>query len=311
VSVVDWRGDLPHVRLVNWTADAPGVVGPRVVAIALLAAVLAAGAALPEPAHAGLDEAVQYLKGRQATGGGFSERTQDTEVGLTAWASLGLRAAGKWPRRPNRAANFLVGRDDATVGDLALRILALAALDRGVGSLADRLLGHRRPSGRIGQTVSSTIWGTLALRAARRAVPAATVRWLRDKQASGGGWPSNAGDGPDANATASAVQALRAAGVARSVALFGHAFAFLRDHQNADGGFEPRQGDGSNARTSAWAVQAFLAGGRKPGRAAFDYLRGLQRDNGSFRMSAGVVSRPAWVTAQVTAALARRPFPVP
>ncbi len=25
VSVVDWRAELPHVRLVNWTADAPGV----------------------------------------------------------------------------------------------------------------------------------------------------------------------------------------------------------------------------------------------------------------------------------------------
>lgn len=88
------------------------------------------------------------------------------------------------------------------------------------------------------------------------------------------------------------------------------ALAYLRGLQNDDGGFELTPGRGSDAPSTAWAVQAFLAAGGDPGRAAFAYLAGLRRPDGSFRYSARYVATPAWTTAQVLAALARRPFPL-
>ena len=67
---------------------------------------------------------------------------------------------------------------------------------------------------------------------------------------------------------------------------------------------------GSDAPSTAWAIQALLAAGGEPGAAAFAYLRRLQRPDGSVRYSVRYDSSRLWTTAQVTPALARRPFPL-
>jgi len=69
-------------------------------------------------------------------------------------------------------------------------------------------------------------------------------------------------------------------------------------------------GSTSDAQSTAWAIQALIAARSEPGKAAFLYLKKLQRRDGSFRYSARYVTTPAWVTAQVLCALARKSFPL-
>ncbi|MBD0291581.1 MAG: hypothetical protein ICV74_10025 [Thermoleophilia bacterium] len=273
-----------------------------------LAALVAALAVVPA-ADASLADGVRYLRAQQNGDGGFGEPGARSDVGLTAWAVLGLRGAGAHPRRTEAAADFLVGRRDTAVTDLELRILALDALSRGVGSLARKLASHRRSDGRIGPTVNSTIWGILALRAAGKPAGRATVRWLLARQRPGGGWGWSPRGAADSNDTAAAVQALRAAGVRARARPIRRGLRFLRSLQNRNGGFELTAGRGSDAQSTAWAIQAFLAARARPGAEAFRYLRRLQRRNGSYRYSRAFATTPAWVTAQVLPALARRPYP--
>ncbi|MBA2615871.1 MAG: hypothetical protein H0U90_08895 [Actinobacteria bacterium] len=280
-------------------------MGVRILAVTLLALTLAT------PATAGVSNGATYLRSQQNADGGFGEPGEASDVNLTAWASLGLLAAGREPRRPAAAADYLVGRDDSDVTDLALRVLALDAYGRGVGLLADRLAGNRRSNGRIGSTINSTIWSVLALRAAGRPAGGTTVSYLLGRQRSSGGWGWAPGGAADSNDTAAAVQALRAARVSAGSRAIRRGLAFLRRLQNADGGFELTSGRGSDAQSTAWAIQAFAAAGQPAGGAAFRYLGRLQRANGSFRYSAAYGVTPVWVTAQVLPALARRPFPLP
>jgi hypothetical protein len=243
-----------------------------------LASILAA-LALAAPAQAGaVDEAVRYLEGRQQADGGFAEPGGRSDPGLTAWVALGLAAAG---RPPAGVAEYLTAQPSSSATDLELRILALEALGQNTEALTAELEGLTKPSGAIDSTLNSTIWGMIALRAAGREVSEATVRFLLRAQAAGGGSKA-----------------------------IGRALAYLRRLQNRDGGFALSPGRRSDTQSTAWAVQAFVAAGREPGRAAFAYLERMRRRDGSFRYDAGRVSSPVWTTAQVLAALARRPFPL-
>ena len=88
------------------------------------------------------------------------------------------------------------------------------------------------------------------------------------------------------------------------------AVRFLRTFQRPDGGFELTHGRGSDAQSTAWAIQGLVAAGQKPPRSAFAYLARLKRPDGSYRYSAKYVTTPVWVTSQVLAALAKKPFPI-
>ena len=234
--------------------------------LAVVLVVLAVAGVAAQEARADLRAGLDYLRDRQHTNGGFAELGQSPDVGLTGWSVLGLRAARTWPDEPADARTFLSGRSDPAVTDLELRLMALHSLGRDVGTLVRRLQGYRRPSGRIGPTINSTIWGILALRTAGRPAPAASVRFLKRQQAGSGGWSWYAGGQADSNDTAAAIQALRAAGVASSSTTIRRGLAFLRRLQNANGGFELTSGRGSDAPSTAWAIQAFVVGREEAGR---------------------------------------------
>jgi len=274
----------------------------RGLACALTALVLAA----PAAGATAIDAAVRYLEARRQPDGGFAEPGRDSDPGLTAWVVLGLVAAG---RPPTGADEFLKGKPYPTTTDLELRILALAALGIDVHGPAEQLEGLRRPSGAIGPSISSTMWGVISLRAAGRPAGDA-VGYLLARQGSDGGFAWHEDAESDSNDTAAAVQALRAAGVPAGSKAIRRAFAYLRTFQNADGGFELEPGQGSDVQSTAWAIQAFLSAGRSPGDDAYAFLRRMQRRNGSFRYSARYAVTPVWVTAQALAALAGRPFPL-
>ena len=238
---------------------------------------------------------VSYLQG-QAQGGAWGD-----DPALTSWAVLGLRAAGA--QAPG-SLDFLRSREASlrTSNDVALVALAEQALGADTSALRARL--KVKPSGQIGETLNSTFWGVLALGRAS----AATKRFLLTHQAKSGGFAWYLNGKPDSNDTAAALEAFRVAGIRGTPVT--RAVRYLRTFQNRDGGFELTDGRGSDTQSTAWAVQGLVAAGQKPPRTAFAYLARMKRDDGSYRYSAQYVTTPVWVTSQVLAALAKRPFPL-
>jgi hypothetical protein len=243
-----------------------------------------------------------YLAARQQTDGGFAEPGSRSDPALTAWAVLGLDAAGRTPRRSSSA--YLREAPIADTTDLALRVLALRALGEDVGALTARLERQRRRDGRIGSLVNSTAWAAIAL----RKPGAATVRYLRRVQHRSGGWSWAPRGSPDSNDTAAAIQALRASGVRGRPIRRG--LGYLRRLAAPNGGVRLTTGREPDAQSTAWAIQAYVAAGAKPPRAAFRFLASLRRPDGSYRYSRRYAVTPAIVTAQVLPALARKSFPL-
>ena len=147
----------------------------------------------------------------------------------------------------------------------------------------------------------------MAFRQAGIPAPAATAGFIVRRQTTREAGPGSR-HGAQLERHRRAIQALRALGVRWTS---DRARARLpRARQRPDGGFELNPGRGSDSQSTAWAIQAFVAAGRKPPAAAFGYLARMRRSDGSYRYSARYVSTPVWVTAQVLAAMARKPFPL-
>jgi len=243
---------------------------------------------------------VQFVQSH-AAGGAFAEPGGTSDALLTSWAVLGLHAAGA--DAPGSLA-YLQSQESQLVTSNDIAIVALA--EQSLGSRNEALLArlHVVASGRIGETLNSTYWGVLAL---GRSSPA-TTRFILAHQAKSGGFAWFAGGKPDSNDTAAALEALRVAHVGG--ASLRRAVAFLRSFQNRDGGFELDRGRGSDTQSTAWAIQGLVAAGVTPPRSAFAYLARMRRADGSYRYSAKYVTTPVWVTSQVLAALAKKPFPL-
>jgi hypothetical protein len=248
-----------------------------------------------------------YVAAHQQPDGGFAEPGGASDPALSAWSVLGLVSAGRDPG-PS-AAEYLTAQSASDATAIALRVLALRALGQEASADVTRLEALRRRDGRIGPLVNSTIWSVLALRAAGRPVET-SIRYLVRAQHRSGGWAWYPRGAPDSNDTAAAVQALRAGGLRARSRPIRRALVYLRKLQHADGGFSLVRGRASDAQSTAWAIQAFVAARREPGRAAFRYLAGLRRSDGSYRYSKLYTATPVWVTSQVLPALARRPFPL-
>jgi hypothetical protein len=277
----------------------------KAVRIAFTAAFAVLALAVPAASTPTAD-AVAFLRTRQLESGGFAERGGSASLSLTAWAVLGLRAAGADPGA--EARRYLERAEPGTVTELELAIMARSALGQAADEHVRRLMAVRRASGAFGRTVNETVWALLALRQAGRVAPAASVRYLLRQQSRSGGWAWAPGVAPDSNDTAAAVQALRAAGVAGKP--ISRALAFLRRHRNRDGGFALSRDRASDGQSTAWAIQAFVAGQARVPPGAFAFLARLRRADGSYRYSIRYGATPVWVTAQVLPALARRPFPL-
>lgn len=197
--------------------------------------------------------------------------------------------------------------------------------------LLDKLLAYRNDDGHFSPAtsgdrslwdVSTTTWALIALRAAAQSdgnVSSARA-WLVAAQHADGGWGLQTADaGSTVDQTAAVVQALVAAGADPEDAVIQRALGFLDAAQRSDAGFGYSLSDvRSNAESTAWAVQAIIAAGEKPtdarwvkdGRQPLDYLRSLQRANGSFAHRKGDTGQSALMsTTQSLIALAGRAFP--
>jgi hypothetical protein len=244
---------------------------------------------------------VSFLQSH-AAGGAYSEPNGTTDALLTSWAVLGLRAAGA---ESQDSLAYLRSQEPALQSSNDVAIVALA--EQALGARNETLLArlHVKPTGQIGESLNSTFWGVLALGHSS----ATTTRFLLAHQAKSGGFSWSVNGKADSNDTAAALEALRVAGVHGKPVT--RAVRFLRSFQNSDGGFELNLGRGSDAQSTAWAIQGLVAAGVTPPRNAFAYLASLKRADGSYRYSAQYVTTPVWVTSQVLAALAKKPFPLP
>ncbi len=254
--------------------------------------------------------------------GGFLERQLDAQgcarepgasasVNLTAWAALGLRAAGRSASRPASCIERHARRLSSTT-DIELATLALVAAGRNPRSAGGRNfvadLERATRGGRIGPTIASTQFGVLALRAAGAPIPAAVrLQVLRDQNPDGT-WPVSPGGPGDSNLTASGIAAAVAAGVSPSSRSLQRAGASLQRFRQ-QGGYGLMVGSRPDAQSTAWVLQGLAALGRRD-RTAEAFLGRLQLADGSFAYQRGQRITPVWVTAQASLGLARRSFPL-
>jgi hypothetical protein len=277
-------------------------------ALAAAAAAVAVAAPLQQSVARDSVTPAQFVQGHQRADGSFAEAGSPPGPMLTSWAVLGLAAAGEEIAPTVR--DYLAGEESGLKVATDVELVAMAELALGLPAerLVDRIRSLVRPSGAIGPTINSTIWGILALRTAGLPVARSTVRWLLARQTRAGGWSWAEGVAPDSNDTAAAIQALRAAGF--SGAPIRRGLAYLRRLQGGNGGFSLSAGREPDAQSTAWAIQAFLAAGAAPDSRAFRFLARLRRPNGSYRYSPRYATTPVWITAQVLPALAGKPFPL-
>jgi prenyltransferase beta subunit len=283
---------------------------------------LGAGSALTAAAR----RATRYLLAAQNADGGYGPAPGQPSDGLfSGWTALGLASAGVRAADVRHGGASLLdaierhpGRD---TGSLERTILALASAGVSVRARAQRrlvtaLIGRRRPDGSFGEQVNLTTFAVLALRAARLAPAAATLRWLVDQQDGDGGF----GFGPrggtsDPDDTGAVLEAL--SGEPHAAAVRARAVSYLRRTQDGDGGFESAAGSGSNAQSTAWAVQGLIAAGIDPGgvrarggASPLGYLVSLTAPDGRVGYARGLVQTPVWVTAEALMALEGRPLPI-
>jgi len=312
---------------VTWR-PAPAAAGVTAALLALVVALPATADAAPRTAAS-----VKYLERAQNRDGGVGPAPSSGSTQMhTAWAALGMAATGRNPRDVERGGRDLIDyiRANATAlrGDLgersrtilALRAAGVSPTRVGGRDLLAELVRAQAQDGSFAGRVNTTAFALLALRAAGRATRDETVgaaaRWLAGQANRDGGFNFAGAGGPSgADDTGAVLQALVAAGRRRS-RVVRRAADWLERRQNPDGGFALQQGP-SNAQSTAWAVQGLIAAGRDPARVRragsrppLGYLRSLIGADGAIRYSRTSTQTPVWVTGQVLAALAGKPFPV-
>ncbi len=296
---------------------------PAVATTVLLALLLVAS--LPSSAKAaGTADAARWLISAQNSDGGWGDSPgEESAPEITAWAVLGLEAAGHNPLDVSQGSANPVSYLRANVaalespGDLARTILAL----RGAGvnprsfggrDLVSALVKKRQGNGSYEDWPGSTAFAVIALRAAGADGSVdSSISWLAKAQGDDGGW----GDTPDSPSTADGTGAAMQAMPSTQAAQQG--LGFLRRAQRPNGGF-PLGGSGAvNSQSTAWAVQGMLAVGADPAKSAsggsksaLDYLAARQATDGHYRYSDSSDQTPVWVTGQVLAAVAGKPFPL-
>jgi len=298
---------------------APVVASVLLLALALLS-VLPARA---DAAGAGATRAAVWLAGQQNPDGGWGASPgDDSSLEVTAWAMLGLEAAGRSPldltRGGHSGVSYLRGHagELQSPGELARTILALrgAKIDpRSFGgrNLVAALLGRRRGDGSFAGWPGTTSFAIVALRAAGATGGLGrSISWLAKAQNGDGGWGDTPGSPSTADGTAAAMQALPDTKAAQ------RGLAYLRRRQRPSGGFALGGAGTVNSQSTAWAVQGLLAVGADPGAAkggnksALEFLAARQAGDGHYRYSVASDQTPVFVTAEALPATAGEAFPV-
>ena len=284
-------------------ANAPGAPAARV------------GARRAQAAASATARAVAYLARAENADGGFGLAPgQPSSQLASAWAVIGLAAAGRSPSSISRDGHTAVAWIRGHLGqlqgagDVERTILALAAARASLGTLVSRLRADQRPDGSVAEQSNLTAFAILALRAADAPGVGAAAVWLDRAQNADGGFSfAVRGDPSDIDDTAAAIEALSVASAPAKT--LSRARAYLAANENADGGFPIEPGGASNAQSTAWAVQALVAL-RAPTARPLAYLRARLTSSGAVRYADALTLTPVWVTAEALAAFAGAPLPI-
>ena len=304
---------------------APGLSrGGSLAALLLIGLALATLApARAEAAEAGAGRAAAWLQSVQNADGGFGTAAgEESGAEMTAWAMLGLEAAGSNPfdvaRAGRNPVDFLRAHlgELRSPGDLARTILALEGCgvdprSFGAADLISQLIAKRRDNGSYEGWPGSTAFAVIALRAAGSGGIEQSLAWLGKVQNDDGGWGDVPGSPSTADGTGAVMQAL-----ARDSKAARRGLSYLRQAQVPGGGF-PLGGNGApNAQSTAWAIQGILALGgdpdsfRRGGASAPDYLAARQAGDGHYRYSKSSDQTPVWVTGQALVATSGDYLPI-
>ncbi len=294
---------------------------PAVASVVLLA--LALASVLPARAQAGGAGAAAWLVSVENSDGGWGSSPESaSSPSITAWAMLGLEAAGRNPLDVSKGGktpvDYLrsgVGKL-SSAGDFARTILALEGAgmnprDFAGHDLVSALAKRRRGGGSFGGWPGSTAFAIIALRAGGAGGIDSSISWLAKAQNGDGGWGDTPGSPSTPDGTGAALQAIPSTDAAR------HGLAYLRHAQRPNGGFALGGSGAANTQSTAWAVQGMIAVGTDPatvragGKSPLEYLASLQQSDGHYRYSASSDQTPVWVTGQVLAATAGDAFPIP
>jgi hypothetical protein len=249
-----------------------------------------------------LDSTVRFLENAQNGDGGFTvngDAGEPSNPAFTAWAAIGLAAAGINPQNQAReggesAFSYLADH----VSELALttdfeRVLLVvdaagtAPQDFGGVNLDQAILHRQLPEGDFvheegdqSPGINDTIFAILALSpiqepTVQEAIERA-VKWLESEQSSDGSWPSSCpktvpgcvedGQEPsgETDMTAAAIEALNAAGGGDREGQH-KAFEYLQKAQHSDGGFPELTTEvESDTASTSWTVQAIWSAGENP-----------------------------------------------
>ena len=309
-------------------------------------------AAAPSPAYQeALDRTESYLQSAQNADGGFGgEIGGSSGPEVSAWAALGLAAAGINPQQQKRSegddsvyaylaahASELTRTTDYARELLVVDAAGTSPYEFGGVNLVSEILGRRlsgpgekgaftHEAGETTPAVNDTIFAILALSpikepAVERIVSEA-AEWLIEVHDLKGGWPSAAvcsaheeakNECPnEVDMTGAAIEALNAAGF-KHTSVQEEAFAFLQAAQSANGGFPEYKAvpeEQPNVASTAWAVEAMWSAGETP-ESPLGYLASMQQEDGHIRYKANEEQNGVWMTAQVAPALAGEYLPIP
>ena len=290
-----------------------------------LLALMVAAALLPAQAHAAdVGGATRWLVATQNQDGGFATSAgEESDTMTTAWAMLGLEAAGRNPldivkggRTPVDFLRASVGQLRSS-GDLARTIVALegaGADPRSFGgkNLVATLAGRRAANGSFEGWPGTTAFSVIALRRAGASGGLSkTLSWLAGVQNKDGGWGDVPGRESNPDVTGLVMQAMPGTQAGD------RGLDYLRKAQRQNGGFALGVSGAVNSQSTAWAVQGMVAVGASAqsitegGNSALDYLDTRQGADGHFSYSSSSDQTPVWVTAQVLVAAAGKSFPIP
>jgi iron complex transport system substrate-binding protein len=305
--------------------------------VAALVVLLAAPLALAQEAQSSATEAgggssvpraLDYLKARQQSDGGFAEPGGKSTDELTAWTMCGVCASGeditKWKKSGRSPLDFLA----ADAGNLSklteiektcLAVCSAGGDPRSFGgrNLVDEISERMATDGHIGDMTNEHSWGVIALAAAGVKLPEGSRTWLAARQNIDGGFGYGSGAASEPDDTGAALQALIAAGDSNTSNAVTRALSYLHFCQADDGGFT-YQARESNVGSTAWAVQGISAAGQdasssawasSAGKTPFDYFASMQQSDGHFRYMTSVDTNLAWMTAETIPALYKKAYP--
>lgn len=238
------------------------------------------------------------------------------------WITMALAAAGE----NNLSYEHLKTLSGYQATDYEKRILALTSLGLDPRNFAgqnfvEKLIAQYK-NNQIGNEnlLNDDFWGILALVSAGEDSNSETIqnskKFILKHQNQDGGFGYAINMSSDTNDTAAAIMALLEAGLTKYSYPIKQGIKYLKKSQNGDAGFPFQQSNFSDGASTAWVISALykleenLLNWQKQGKMPLDFLKSLQKNDGSFVWQATNSKGSSFVTSYAVIALAGKFYPI-